>query len=169
MAKKTINIKPITKESILPTKENGNWWDCYVNGVELVKANDLLGLNENVFAHRKEIQKTGLTLYGQGDVLIIHLGFAADLGKGYEGHIISRSSTFVKKGLQLTNSIGLIDSNYNGDNDEWLAVFIATRPGTIRIGDRLVQFSIVKTTDFSLKVVDSLGNEDRGGYGSTGQ
>ena len=169
MAKKIINIKPMTENSLLPTKENGNWWDCYTNEIELVKANELLGLNENVFEHRKEVITSGVVVYGQGDVLIIHLGFATDLGRGYEGHIIPRSSTFIKKGLQLTNSMGLIDSNYNGDNDEWLAVFIATRPGTIRTGDRLVQFTIVKTTDFDLKVVDSLGNTDRGGYGTTGQ
>ena len=108
--------------------------------------------------------------YKKGDVLICGLGFAMELGKGYEAHIIPRSSTFAKKGLQLTNSVGLIDSSYCGDRDEWMAVFYATRPGSIKVGDRLVQMTIQKTNPpVEFEEVETLGNEDRGGYGSTGQ
>ena len=108
--------------------------------------------------------------YKKGDVLICGLGFAMELGKGYEAHIIPRSSTFAKKGLQLTNSVGLIDSSYCGDRDEWMAVFYATRPGSIKVGDRLVQMTIQKTNPpVEFEDGETLGNEDRGGYGSTGQ
>ena len=39
------------------------------------------------------------------------------LPKGYEAIIAPRSSTFKNWGLIQTNSIGVIDSTYNGDND----------------------------------------------------
>ena len=65
--------------------------------------------------------------------------------------------------------MGLIDSNYCGDNDEWRAVFYATRDGVLRVGERVVQMTVEKTNKFDLVEVEHLGNEDRGGYGSTGK
>ena len=97
----------------------------------------------------------------------MHLGFAMDIGKGYEGYILPRSSTFKNTGLLLTNSMGLVDDTYCGDGDEWLAMFYATRYGAFKIGDRLVQISIKKSTTLDMEEVNVLGNADRGGYGTT--
>ena len=55
----------------------------------------------------------------QGEFKLIPLGIAMELPKGYEAHVIPRSSTFKNFGLLQTNSCGLIDESYCGDNDQW--------------------------------------------------
>lgn len=171
MANKKVRIKKIRPSAKLPVKNNGNWYDCFVNKISLVSGGKLqITFNENVFDNIDELGGIPPIRYKRGDVLICSLGFAMELGKGYEAHILPRSSTFAKKGLILTNSVGLIDSNYCGDTDEWLAVFYATRPGSIKVHDRLVQMTIQKSNpNIDFEEVDELGNPDRRGYGSTGQ
>lgn len=171
MANKKVKIKTIRPSAQLPVKNNGNWYDCFVNKISLVRGDKLQkSFNENVFDNVDELSVITPIKYKIGDVLICSLGFAMELGKGYEAHIIPRSSTFAKKGLILTNSVGLIDSSYCGDEDEWVAVFYATRPGSIKVHDRLVQMTIQKSNpNVDFEEVDSLNNPNRGGYGSTGQ
>lgn len=171
MANKKVKIKTIRPSAQLPVKNNGNWYDCFVNKIALVRGDKLQkSFNENVFDNVDELSVITPIKYKRGDVLICGLGFAMELGKGYEAHIIPRSSTFAKKGLILTNSVGLIDSSYCGDEDEWVAVFYATRPGSIKVHDRLVQMTIQKSNpNVDFEEVDSLNNPNRGGYGSTGQ
>lgn len=171
MANKKVKIRKIRPSAQLPVKNNGNWYDCTTSQIWVVRRESLSNtFNANVFALAQKCADPITTKYKRGDVLICHLGFAMELGKGYEAHIIPRSSTFVKKGLILTNSIGLIDSNYCGDDDEWIAVFYATRPGSIKVHDRLVQMTIQKSNpNVDFEEVDELGNANRGGYGSTGQ
>lgn len=171
MANKKVKIKTIRPSAQLPVKNNGNWYDCFVNKISLVRGDKLQkSFNENVFDNVAELSVITPIKYKRGDVLICSLGFAMELGKGYEAHIIPRSSTFAKKGLILTNSVGLIDSSYCGDEDEWVAVFYATRPGSIKVHDRLVQMTIQKSNpNVDFEEVDSLNNPNRGGYGSTGQ
>lgn len=99
----------------------------------------------------------------------IPLGVAMELPEGYEAHVIPRSSTFKKWGIIQTNSMGLIDNSYKGDGDEWMMPVLATRPTEIKKGDRICQFRIVeKQPEFEFVEVESLGNADRGGFGTTG-
>lgn len=106
--------------------------------------------------------------YKKGDVIRFGLGVAMELPEGYEAEIRSRSSTFEKYGLILTNCVGMIDNSYKGDNDEWQAEYIAMRDGRINRFDRVCQFRIWKNQpEFEFEEVESLGNTDRGGYGST--
>ena len=99
----------------------------------------------------------------------IPLGFAMQLPPGYEAILAPRSSTFKRWGILQTNSIGVIDSTYNGDDDQWMMPVLATRDVVIPKGTRLCQFRIQEEQP-KLKFisVSSLGNEDRGGLGSTG-
>ena len=171
MANKKVRLKKIRPNAKVPVKKEGNWYDCYVNKISKVSNHtlEITTYNANVFDHIENTSYETMQ-YRKGDVLICSLGFAMELGKGYEAHIIARSSTFAKKGLILTNSIGLIDSSYCGDKDEWIAVFYATRPGSIKVHDRLVQMTIQKSNpNVDFEEVETLGNENRGGYGSTGQ
>ena len=55
----------------------------------------------------------------KGEFKLIPLGIAVQLPKGYEAHIIPRSSTFKNFGIIQTNHMGLIDESYCGDNDQW--------------------------------------------------
>ena len=121
-------------------------------------------LNEEIF------NSTGRISYKKGDVLKFGLGVAMELPEGYEAEIRPRSSTFKKYGLIQTNSVGTIDNSYKGDNDEWMVEFIAMRDGTINRFDRVCQFRIWENQpQFEFEEVDRLGNEDRGGFGSTGR
>lgn len=108
--------------------------------------------------------------FDAGDTVFVKFGIAMELPKGYEAHILPRSSTFKHYGLILTNGMGIIDNSYNGDSDEWCAMFHATRKGYIGKGDRLVQFRIVNNQPIiEFDEVEKLENSSRGGYGSTGK
>ena len=107
--------------------------------------------------------------YLRGDVIICRLGVAMQLPEGYKARIYPRSSTFAKKGLILTNSVGCIDNSYSGDGDEWIVIMYATRSGYLEQYERLVQFELAKINEFTLDEVTVLDNENRDGYGSTGQ
>ena len=104
-----------------------------------------------------------------GDFALIPLGVAMELPKGYEAHIAPRSSTFKTWGLIQTNSVGVVDGSYCGDNDMWRLPAIAMRDTEIHVNDRIAQFRIVENQpQIHFEEVDSLGNQDRGGFGSTG-
>lgn len=104
-----------------------------------------------------------------GDFKLIPLGVAMQLPKGYEAHIISRSSTFKNFGVIQANHMGMVDESYCGDNDQWYFPAIAMRDTSIKIGDRICQFRIMEhQPQLSFEVVETLGNKDRGGIGSTG-
>lgn len=105
-----------------------------------------------------------------GNYYEIPLGVAMKLPDGYEAIVVPRSSTFKKYGIIQTNSIGIIDNSYCGDNDEWKMPVIATRKTAIHAGDRICQFRIQKKmTKPTLKTVSHLSDKDRGGFGSTGE
>ncbi|ADL40359.1 hypothetical protein phiCTP1_gp58 [Clostridium phage phiCTP1] len=108
--------------------------------------------------------------YRFGELIVVKLGVAMKLPDGYEAHIAPRSSTFEKYGLLLTNSMGIIDNSYSGDDDEWLGKFYATRDGKITIGDRLLQFRLQKKMlNVTFTEVNKLEGPNRGGFGSTGR
>ena len=110
----------------------------------------------------------GVTIKAGGDA-IIKLGVGMILPDGYEAHIAPRSSTFKKYGILLTNSVGVIDGSYNGDNDEWLADVYAVRDTYIPFNERFLQFRIMPVMGkVGLEEVEKLNDKDRGGYGSTG-
>lgn len=105
----------------------------------------------------------------QGDQKYINLGIAMKLPKGYEAILAPRSSTYKNWGLMQSNSIGVIDSTYCGDNDIWMFPAYASRNITIPAGTRLCQFRIQKEQPkINFEIVESLGSEDRGGLGSSG-
>ena len=100
---------------------------------------------------------------------LIPLGVAMEIPEGYEAHIVPRSSTFKNFGIIETNSMGVIDESYKGDNDQWFFPAYALRDTVIEFIDRICQFRIMeKMPAVELIEVDSLGNENRGGLGSTG-
>ena len=107
----------------------------------------------------------------KGDFKLINLGVIIKLPKGYEAHIVPRSSTFKNYGIIQTNHMGIIDESYCGDNDEWKFPAYATRNTTINKGERICQFRIIKKQT-TLDIIEhdlseSFGNS-RGGFGSTG-
>lgn len=114
------------------------------------------------------------------DIKLLPLGVAMEIPKGYEAHLLPRSGSFKKYGIIQTNSMGIIDNSYSGDNDEWKLPILATRNVTIPKGHRIAQFRIIPSQKatvwqkikwlfaspkIKLVKVDSLNNTDRKGIG----
>ena len=105
-----------------------------------------------------------------GELRVIRLGVGMILPEGYEAHVAPRSSTYKNFGIIQTNSIGIIDNSYCGEEDEWKMSAYALRDTVIHKNDRICQFRIVeKQPDFELETVDHLKEKSRGGFGSTGK
>lgn len=104
-----------------------------------------------------------------GEYRLIPLGVAMALPKGYEAHIVPRSSTFKRYGILQTNSCGIVDYSFRGSNDQWHFPAYATRDVEIEMNSRICQFRIVKNQP-SIRFVrcGELEETDRGGFGSTG-
>src|SRR5574344_3150629 len=77
-----------------------------------------------------------------GEFRLIPLGIAVELPQGYEAHVVPRSSTFKNFGIIQTNSCGIIDETYCGDNDQWFMPAYALRDTVINENDRICQFRI---------------------------
>jgi dUTP pyrophosphatase len=104
-----------------------------------------------------------------GEFKLIPLGIAMELPKGFEAHIVPRSSTFKNFGIIQTNHQGIVDESYCGDNDQWFFPAYALKDTKIKMNDRICQFKIQKKMpEFDFVEVEYLGNENRGGHGSTG-
>lgn len=101
---------------------------------------------------------------------IIPLGFSCQLPKGYFALLLPRSSTFKRWGIIQSNSLGVIDFMYRGNNDVWGMPVVALRNDVhIKKNERIGQFIILpKMPTVQFETVDDLENEDRGGFGSSG-
>ena len=113
---------------------------------------------------------------------LIPLGFAMEIPKGFKANLYPRSSTYKKWGIIFGNHVGQVDSSFRGNNDELLVSAIALKATEIHAGDKIAQFEIVPSSKatiwqkikwlFSNKIefiqVESLGNADRGGFGTSG-
>ena len=105
-----------------------------------------------------------------GEFCLIPLGVAMELPEVYEAHVVPRSSTFKNYGIIQTNSCGIIDGTYCGDDDMWRMPVYAVRDTVIHVNDRICQFRIFENQPkITFDEVESLGNKNRGGFGSTGK
>jgi len=88
--------------------------------------------------------------------------------KGYMLEIKDRSSTLKKKGLLVTT--GYIDNDYCGEKDEILLQVYNLTDDNVKIerGERLGQGVFVKIEIGEWEERDNVGNNDRGGFGTTG-
>lgn len=105
----------------------------------------------------------------KGEFKLIPLGIGMELPEGYEAHVVPRSSTYKNFKIIETNSMGIIDNSYCGDNDQWFFPAYALEDTIINKNDRICQFRIVeKQPKINFEEVNELKNPDRGGHGSTG-
>ncbi len=105
-----------------------------------------------------------------GEFALIPLGVGMKLPKGYEAHVVPRSSSFKNFGIIQTNSMGVIDESYCGDEDEWKFPAYAVRDTNIKVNDRICQFRIMEhQPNFTFVESEKLEDINRGGFGSTGK
>ncbi len=85
--------------------------------------------------------------------------------------ILPRSSTFRKKSLMFPHSVGLIDQDYCGENDEiMIQVFnFGKEKILIKKGERIAQGLFLNTEKVKFEEIEKefLGKNSRGGFGST--
>ena len=100
-----------------------------------------------------------------GEFCLIPLGVAMELPEGYEAHVVPRSSTFKNYGIIQTNSCGIIDGTYCGDDDMWRMPVYAVRDTVIHVNDRICQFRIFENQPkITFDEVESLGNKNRNAF-----
>ena len=106
----------------------------------------------------------------KGEFALIDLGISVQLPRGYEMITAARSSLFKNYGLIQTNAIGVIDETYCGDDDVICMPVYATRDTEVHINDRVCQFRIFEHQPrIRFEECETLGNQTRGGFGSTGR
>jgi dUTP pyrophosphatase len=100
------------------------------------------------------------------------LGIALEIPNGFVGLVFPRSS-IRKTRLQLSNSVGVIDSGYRG---ELQATFNKINNNSVsendyKVGDRVCQIMIIPHPPIEFEETDELSNTERGdgGFGSTGK
>jgi dUTP pyrophosphatase len=100
------------------------------------------------------------------------IGLALEIPNGFVGLVFPRSSVR-KTRLQLSNSVGVIDSGYRGELQATFNKIITTienQKNDYKVGDRVAQIMIIPHPPIEFEVSDELSNTERGegGFGSTG-
>ena len=141
-----VRFKKLVPEAVAPYQatDGSAGWDLTATSGELIK-------------DKKAIYGTGLSV---------------EIPKGYVGLLFPRSSIH-NKTLRLSNSVGVIDSDYRG---EIKAIFdqldLFPRNAVLyQPGDRICQLIILPVPTIEWEESEELTNTERGsgGYGSTGR
>ncbi len=101
---------------------------------------------------------------------LIPTGIAISLPSAeYGAFVFARSGLAVKKGITLSNAVGVIDSDYTGEIKVGL-VNLSNEEYTVTNGERIAQLVILPVCQAQLILTDKLDETERGdgGFGSTG-
>ena len=142
-----LKIRKIHPDAIVPAKATSGaaCFDLYV----------ILESPFDLMPHERHLFHTGLSIEMPSEDCVCLL--------------FSRSGMGIKHGISLSNSVGVIDSDYRGE----ICVGLITNsddPYTVQPNDRIAQMMIMKTTPVAIEVVEELNQTERGegGFGSTG-
>lgn len=150
--------KKKVKKQLKPLQIKVKYFDKEIPKLQKIKQGDWIDLRA---AETVELK--------QGEFKLIPLGIGMKLPKGYEANIVPRSSTFKNFGILQTNSFGVVDESYSGNDDQWFFPALAMRDTKIEKGDRICQFRInKKMPEVDFVEVEFLDEVSRGGHGSTG-
>ena len=120
------------------------------------------GLDLTVFGEDVSISPNGRA--------VVKTGICVAIPDGYVGLIFVRSSLGVKRGITLSNSVGVIDSDYRG---ELLVSLHNTMSETAILceGERVAQLVVVPCPRHELVECEKLDETERGDgrFGSTGK
>lgn len=104
-----------------------------------------------------------------GEVAIIPLNVVTRIPMSAVGFLFQRSSTFRKWGVRLTNSVGVIDASFAGNEDEWAAEFqnMKDHAVTISRGDKVCQALFLSLLPVKLVEEAEFDGPNRGGFGTS--
>lgn len=107
-----------------------------------------------------------------GETAFIPSGIAISIhDPGLVALLVPRSGLGIKHGIVLANTIGVIDSDYQGE----IGIGIynrGTAPYTVEPGERICQVLFMPVTQVALEVVQEFSQESTrgaGGFGHTGR
>ena len=105
-----------------------------------------------------------------GGTRLVGTGVSVEIPEGYVGLCFPRSGLASKRGVNLANCVGVIDSGYRG---EVMAALHNANPDAHRVverGERVFQLVVVPFATCECVEVDELSGTERGegGFGSTG-
>lgn len=141
-----IKIKRVDKELPLPVYESGG-----------AVAFDLITRTDEVIE--------------PGTVARLPVNIIVETPPGYMLMLAPRSSMPAKKfGLIKPHSVGIVDQDYRGPNDEIMFQVqnIGDKPVTVSRGEKIGQAVFVKIEKAEWEEVEEVIAESRGGFGSTG-
>lgn len=141
--KKTITVKKLNDLAVIPTKAHADdaGFDLVATSVEY-----------------------------KGNQLIIGTGLAVSFPKGHMLCLYPRSSIY-KTGLQLANSVGVVDCLYRGEVKVIFNIIDSDQSKHYKIGDRCCQAVLIELPRTEIVEVSELDETERGsgGFGSTGK
>jgi len=107
-----------------------------------------------------------------GETLLVPSGIAISIhDRSLVALLVPRSGLGIKHGIVLANTVGVIDSDYQGE----IGIGIhnrSTLPYTIEPGERICQMMFVPVAQATLALVDEFSQESTrgaGGFGHTGK
>lgn len=106
-----------------------------------------------------------------GGRTVIPTGIAIALpSPAYVALVFARSGLGIKKGIALSNGVGVIDSDYRGEIRVGLQNS-GSEDYTVQPGDRIAQLAVVPVLQVELEQAETLDETERGagGLGSTGR
>ena len=106
-----------------------------------------------------------------GERRLVPTGIAIALpSPEYVALVFARSGLGIKRGVCLSNGVGVIDSDYRGEIRVGL-VNQSQTPYTVQPGDRIAQLAVMPVVQAELEITDTLDETQRGagGFGSTGR
>ena len=101
-----------------------------------------------------------------GEIKLVATGLAVQMEQDDVMLLIDRSSNPRKRGIVLSNSVGVIDHDYFPDEFMGMFTNITDQPVTIEAGQRIMQAVFVK---YGLVDDDKAEGQRTGGFGSTGE
>ena len=120
---------------------------------------------------RAALEEDEVVTLAPGARALIPTGLAiSPESSGYVAIIAARSGLGIKKGVSLSNGIGVIDSDYRGEICVGL-INHGDEPFEVRRGDRIAQMMFMPVLAANFLTVEALDETERGegGFGSTGR
>jgi dUTP pyrophosphatase len=105
-----------------------------------------------------------------GRIALVRTGLIIEVPTGHCLAIFARSSTPLKRGLQVANGVGVIDPDYSGPADEVMIQLLNFTNADVQVrrGDRLAQGIVLPAPRVRWQEVEEIKEVTRGGFGATG-